>query len=47
MENDPDRPWWDKALDPLRHEASAFRVLIAVAVVAALIIAAVTIGRAL
>lgn len=37
---DGPRPWWDRALDPLRSEAAAFRVLVAVAVVAAVVIAA-------
>ena len=27
---DEPRPWWDKALDPLRHEESMFRVLLVV-----------------
>ena len=32
------RPWWDRALDPLRSEAAAFRVLLVVAAVAAVVI---------
>jgi hypothetical protein len=44
---DEPRPWWDKALDPLRHEASMFRVLLAVVVVAAVLILLVTVARAL
>jgi hypothetical protein len=43
----PDRPWWDRALDPLRSEAAMFRVLIAVVVVAATLIAVVLVLRAL
>jgi hypothetical protein len=41
------RPWWDRALDPLRHEASMFRVLLAVVAVAAVIVLVVTVARAL
>jgi hypothetical protein len=41
------RPWWDRALDPLRHEASMFHVLLAVAAVAAVIVLVVTVARAL
>jgi hypothetical protein len=44
---DEPRPWWDKALDPLRHEESMFRVLLAVVVIAALIALVVTVIRAL
>jgi hypothetical protein len=44
---DEPRPWWDKALDPLRHEAAMFRVLLAVVVVAAVIAVLVTVVRAL
>jgi hypothetical protein len=41
------RPWWDKALDPLRHEAAMFRVLMAVVAVAVVIALLVTLIRAL
>ena len=41
------RPWWDRALDPLRHEESMFRVLLAVVAVAVLIALVVTVARAL
>jgi hypothetical protein len=41
------RPWWDKALDPLRHEESMFRVLLAVVAVAVIIALVVTVIRAL
>ena len=44
---DEPRPWWDKALDPLRHEASMFHVLLAVVAIAALLILVVTVARAL
>jgi hypothetical protein len=44
---DEPRPWWDKALDPLRHEESMFRVLLAVVVLAAVIALVVTVARAL
>ena len=27
-EEEGKRPWWDRALDPLRHEASMFNVLL-------------------
>ena len=33
------RPWWDKALDPLRHEAAMFRVLVGVVVLCAIVAA--------
>ena len=41
------RPWWDRALDPLRHEASMFHVLLAVVAVAAVIVLVVTVAHAL
>ena len=41
------RPWWDRALDPLRHEASMFHVLIAVIVAAAVLVAIVELIRAI
>jgi hypothetical protein len=44
---DEPRPWWDKALDPLRHEAAMFRVLLAVVAVAAVIAVLVTVVRSL
>ncbi|MDX6657696.1 MAG: hypothetical protein QOH62_2489 [Solirubrobacteraceae bacterium] len=44
---DEPRPWWDKALDPLRHEAAMFRLLLAVVAFAAVIAVVVTIVRAL
>jgi hypothetical protein len=44
---DEPRPWWDRALDPLRHEASMFNVLMAVAAAAAVVIAIVLIARAI
>jgi len=44
---DEPRPWWDKALDPLRHEASMFHVLLAVVALAAVVIAVVLVIRAL
>ena len=44
---DEPRPWWDKALDPLRHEASMFHVLLAVVAIAAVLILVVTVARAL
>ena len=44
---DEPRPWWDKALDPLRHEESMFHVLLAVVVLAAIVAVVVTIVRAL
>jgi hypothetical protein len=48
-DDDPDfgsRPWWDRALDPLRSEAAMFRVLLWVVAIAAVFIAALLIGRA-
>jgi hypothetical protein len=44
---DEPRPWWDKALDPLRHEATMFHVLLAVVAIAALLVLVVTVARAL
>jgi hypothetical protein len=44
---DEPRPWWDRALDPLRHEASMFHVLLAVVAVAAVVIAVVLVVRAI
>jgi hypothetical protein len=44
---DEPRPWWDKALDPLRHEASMFHVLLAVVAIAAVLVLVVTLARAL
>ena len=44
---DEPRPWWDKALDPLRHEAAMFRVLLAVVAVAVVIAVLVTVVRSL
>jgi hypothetical protein len=44
---DEPRPWWDKALDPLRHEASMFRVLLTVVAVAVAVVLVVTVARAL
>jgi hypothetical protein len=40
------RPWWDKALDPLRTEEAMFKVLLWVLAVAAIFVAALFIGRA-
>jgi hypothetical protein len=44
--SDERRPWWDRALDPLRHEASMFHVLVAVVAAAAVLIAIVLVARA-
>ena len=44
---DEPRPWWDKALDPLRHEASMFHVLLGVVAIAGAVIAVVLVIRAL
>jgi hypothetical protein len=41
-----ERPWWDRALDPLRHEAAMFRVLVWVVAVAAGLILVVLVARA-
>ncbi len=41
------RPWWDRALDPLRYEASMFRVLLYVIAVAITLVLAVTLIRAI
>jgi hypothetical protein len=43
----PERPWWDRALDPLRHEESMFHVLVAVAAIAGVLIAIVLVARTL
>jgi hypothetical protein len=47
MPADGPRPWWDRALDPLRHEAAMFRVLMAVVALAVVIAVLVTVIRAL
>jgi hypothetical protein len=44
---DEPRPWWDKALDPLRHEATMFHVLLAVVAIAGFVVLVVTVARAL
>ncbi len=40
------RPWWDKALDPLRTEAAMFRVLLWVFGMLVLLTVFVLLGRA-
>jgi hypothetical protein len=47
IDDEPRRPLWDRALDPLRHEASMFRVLLYVVAIAAVVIAVVLVARAL
>jgi hypothetical protein len=42
-----ERPWWDRALDPLRYEASMFRVLLYVLAVFAGFVIAVVLARAI
>jgi hypothetical protein len=44
---DEERPWWDRALDPLRYEASMFRVLLYVIAVAIGFVAALLLARAI
>jgi hypothetical protein len=41
------RPWWDRALDPLRSEAAMFRVLLFVIATAAAVVAVVLLARVL
>ena len=41
------RPWWDRALDPLRTEPAMFRVLLWVIAVCVPLIAIVLVARAL
>jgi hypothetical protein len=41
------RPWWDRALDPLRSEAAMFRVLLYVIAVAAAVVVVVLLARAI
>ena len=41
-----ERPLWDRLLDPLRSEQAAFRVLLGVAGIAAVVIAATLLLRA-
>ena len=43
---DEPRPWWDKALDALRHDESMFRVLLVVVAIAAFIVLVVLVARA-
>ena len=44
---DEKRPWWDRALDPLRHEQSMFNVLLVVVAIAAVVIGVTLLIRAL
>jgi hypothetical protein len=41
------RPWWDRALDPLRSEAAMFKVLLGVLAVAVTVVVAVLLIRAI
>lgn len=41
-----DRPWWDKALDVLRHEEAAFRMVVWTVAIAVVVIAVVLLARA-
>lgn len=43
---DGPRPWWDRALDPLRTEEAMFRVLLWVLAMAIIFGGAVVVGRA-
>lgn len=43
---DAKRPWWDRALDPLRHEQSMFNVLLVVVAIAVVVIAVTLLIRA-
>jgi hypothetical protein len=45
--SDDARPWWDKALDPLRHEESMFKVLLWTIAIAAVVVIVVLGLRAL
>ncbi len=47
MAPDEPRPWWDRALDPLRYEASMFRVLLYVLAVFVAFVIAVVVLRAI
>jgi hypothetical protein len=42
-DSDGSRPWWDKALDVLRHEEAAFRLVLWTLAVA-VVIAAIVLG---
>ena len=44
---DEPRPWWDRALDPLRSEAAMFRVLLMVIAAAAAVVLTVAAARAI
>lgn len=44
---DPERPWWDRMLDPLRDEAAMFRVLLWTIGIAAVVMAVVLGARAI
>jgi hypothetical protein len=41
------RPWWDRALDPLRYEGAMFRVLLGVVALCALVVLVSVVLRAL
>jgi hypothetical protein len=41
------RPWWLRALEPLRTEAAMFQLLLRVAALAAVLIAVVLLARAI
>jgi hypothetical protein len=47
VDSEEPRPWWDRALDPLRYEASMFRVLVYVLAVAVVFALAVVVIRAI
>ncbi len=41
------RPWWDRALDPLRSEAAMFRVLLYVIAASVAVVVVVLVARAI
>jgi hypothetical protein len=45
--DDQPQPWWMKLLEPFRSEAAAFRLLLAIAAICAVIAVLVLIARAL
>ena len=47
MPEPDDREWWDKALDVLRHEEAAFRLLLWTLAIAVVIGAVVLAARAI
>jgi hypothetical protein len=46
-EGDADRPWWDKALDVLRHEEAAFKLVLWTLAIAVVVVGLALVLRAI